>query len=287
MTGYITLNLKNIFGLFKPAQTAMLMFTAVIGYLTPHTFPFSVYTLLYIIIIEMLAISGTTSINMYLDRDLDAIMERTKNRPIPSMAISSGASRLIGYSLLIVSIVASIIIISYFFALTVFLGYFFDIIIYTILLKRRTSLNIIFGGVAGGMPILGGWVARTGGFSTVGFLLFALILTWIPLHTWVISSINQGDYRAARIPNVPSVTSPGTLFLYLFFASIAFLFISAEIYFLGFTTYLTPLITSGFTAIIIYWSYKAFLRDDIIALRRVRVITSPMLGIVLLILLIR
>jgi len=280
------LNLKNILGLFKPAQTAMLVFTALIGYLTPRTFSLSLNTLLLVIIIELLAVSGTTSINMYLDRDLDAIMERTKNRPIPSMAISSETSRAVGYSLLTVSIIASVIV-SYPFALTVFLGYFFDIIIYTILLKRRTSLNIIFGGVAGGMPILGGWVARTGGFGAVGFLLFALILTWIPLHTWVISSINQGDYRAAKIPTIPGVASPGTLFLYLFFASIAFLFISLEIYLLGFTTYLTPLITSAFTAIVVYWSYKAFLRDDVTALRRVRIITSPMLGIVLLMLLIR
>jgi len=254
--GSLSRGLRYFASLSKLPQTLMLVFTAFIGYVTPHGH-LNPAALSILLVSEFLAISGTTSINMYHDRDIDALMGRTKSRPLPSGSIRPREALALGYVLLFSGLAISVLD-GLLLTLTIILGYAFDIWVYTVMLKRRSSLNIIFGGIAGAMPILGGWVARTGSFGVGGVVLSLLILLWIPLHTWVITLVHKEDYTRAGIPMVPLRAGVGRLFVYLFFALAAFFFATFELAVIGLTTWLMPTLSGVMIAALLSMLYAAF-----------------------------
>ncbi|MDP7975331.1 MAG: heme o synthase [TACK group archaeon] len=276
---------RDLISLCKIPQTTMLVFTALVGYLAaPGRFLPS--SLALVLISELLAVSGTTSINMYHDRHVDSLMSRTRSRPIPSGRMQPALALAFGYVLLGLGIVLSIFV-NWIFALTIFFGYFFDIWVYTLFLKRRSVTNILFGGLAGGMPILGGWVAREGALAGGGLLLFFLIMLWIPLHTWVISLVNYRDYLAAGIPMVPFKAGRRTVFLTLFFALAAFELASFELALMGVASLLMPAVAGGMFAGLTYALYQALILDKKQYLRFARTFASVFLGVSLIALLVR
>jgi len=150
-----------------------------------------------------LAISGSTVLNMWYDRDIDALMQRTCQRPLPSGKISPRAGFTFG--LLMSSIgVSWAFSLSPLYGAIVFAGLFFDVAIYTIWLKRRTAWSIVWGGIAGGMPILAGRALAIGQIDWIGITLTLAVLFWIPTHILTFSMRNYEDYQAAGIPTFPS-----------------------------------------------------------------------------------
>ncbi|MGC8614829.1 MAG: protoheme IX farnesyltransferase [Thermoprotei archaeon] len=256
---------RDVVAITKMPQTAVLTFTALIGYMTPRA-PFSAQRLFIVLISELAAISGTTMVNMYHDKDIDIIMSRTKARPIPSGRMAAPAVLAWGYLLFCAGLLLSLLV-SYVFALTIFAGYAFDIWVYTLALKRRSVWNIVFGGVAGAMPILGGWVARTGSVGLGGILMFSLIMFWIPLHTWVIALINREDYKKACIPMASLTSSANTVFLLLFFTLAAFFFVTVEMALIGITTFITPLISGVMIALLMSLIYRSVVQGATSLLR--------------------
>ncbi|TES95419.1 MAG: protoheme IX farnesyltransferase [Promethearchaeota archaeon] len=212
----IFLNIKHILSLFgeliKARQTIVLVYTGVFSYLiTVASLALEInwFNLLHLAISLYLSVSGTTVLNMYIDRDIDAIMERTKDRPLPSGKVTASSVLLIGTTFTVVGIFLAFLTLNWLSALIIFFGFFFDVVVYTILLKRRTKFSIIFGGIAGGLPAWAGRVAILGRLDWIGFLLLIFILAWIPVHILTIALIprNFEGYKKAKIPMWPIVSS--------------------------------------------------------------------------------
>ena len=188
--------------LIKSPQTGLLLATGVAGYLSAHE-PVHIPTLIAMTISLFLAISGSTILNMWYDHDIDAKMERTHKRPAASGALSRQEVFFAGLSISLVGMVWSLLL-DPFYGLIVFAGWFFDVVIYTLWLKRITCWSIVWGGISGAMPILAGRVLATGSIDLVGILLAASILFWIPTHILTFSIKYQEDYAAAGVPTFPS-----------------------------------------------------------------------------------
>lgn len=188
--------------LIKSMQTGLLLITGLAGYLSAHTLP-HLPTLFSLSASLFLAISGSTILNMWHDRDIDAKMKRTCWRPLPAGQVAPKEALALGLLLSILG-VGWAWLLAPLYGVVVFAGLFFDVAIYTLWLKRRTCWSIIWGGISGGMPILAGRVLALGQVDLVGFLLTCSVLFWIPTHILTFSMRYFDDYQAAHIPTFPS-----------------------------------------------------------------------------------
>ncbi|MEA2309265.1 MAG: heme o synthase [Thermoleophilaceae bacterium] len=152
-----------------------------------------------------LSAGGAGAINHYLDRDIDALMIRTADRPVPSGRVSPRAALVYGIVLGVASFVllaTTVNVLSAVLALAGLLGY---VLVYTLWLKRTTPQNIVIGGAAGAVPPLVAWAATTGGLSGSALYLFAIVFYWTPPHFWALSLLMKDDYERARVPMLPVV----------------------------------------------------------------------------------
>jgi protoheme IX farnesyltransferase len=215
----IRCRLRLYWQLIKSLQTGLLLFTGVAGYMSARCPVTTWHTLLGLTGSLFLAISGSTVLNMWYDRDIDAKMERTANRPIPSGQISPPEALILGLTLALLG-VGGAVALDPLFGLIVFAGLFFDVVIYTIWLKRRTAWGIVWGGIAGGMPILAGRALGIGTIDWIGLLLALAILFWIPTHILTFSMRYYEDYKRAGIPSFPSTYGFRATRLIIAFSSI-------------------------------------------------------------------
>ena len=190
--------------LIKTPQTALLLLTAVAGYRSASNSEHSFIIIFSGMVGLLLAISGTTALNMVFDHDIDTIMSRTKKRPLPTGNLSDFNATMFGIALIAVGMFINLYI-SVIFAIVIFFGLFFDLVIYTFWLKRRSPLSIIFGGLSGGMPILAGRVLATGTVDLQGILFALAILLWIPTHILTLAMNHSNDYKLAGVPTFPNV----------------------------------------------------------------------------------
>jgi heme o synthase len=202
-----TINSKSKFGsywpLVKGMQTGLLVATGLGGYMSARCPIHDWATLTGLLISLVASISGSTILNMWWDRDIDAQMKRTQNRPLVSGKIQPREAFWVGLTLSL-SGVGIATLMSPLFGLIIFAGVFFDVVVYTIWLKRRTCWSIIIGGLAGGMPILAGRALGLGAVDWVGILLTLAVLFWIPTHIMTFSMKYHADYKAAGVPTFPS-----------------------------------------------------------------------------------
>ncbi|MFH1185362.1 MAG: UbiA family prenyltransferase [Chloroflexota bacterium] len=188
--------------LIKSMQTGLLLATGVAGYLSAHT-PVSGAALLGLCVTLFLAIGGSTILNMWYDHDIDARMQRTHKRP--SAAGSLSQAEVLRLGLLLAALgVGGAVMLHALYGVVVFAGLFFDVVVYTLWLKRRTCWSIVWGGIAGGMPILSGRVLAIGHVDFIGVLLALSVLLWIPTHILTFSLKYADDYRRAGVPTFPS-----------------------------------------------------------------------------------
>jgi len=190
------------FPLIKSSQTGLLLATGIAGYLSAGT-RIGLLTLLGMSFSLFLAISGSTIMNMWYDRDIDAKMKRTHKRSAASGELNPKEVFWVGMAISAIGIGWAFLV-DPLFGLVVFAGWFFDVVIYTFWLKRRTAWSIVWGGISGAMPILAGRVLATGHVDLVGSLLALAILFWIPTHTLTFSIKFRDDYSNAGIPTFPS-----------------------------------------------------------------------------------
>jgi len=190
--------------LIKSLQTGLLLLTGLAGYMSARCPVITWRTLLALTGSLFLAISGSTVLNMVSDRDIDAKMKRTCNRPLPLGQVSVTEAFVLGAGLSVLG-VGWAFTLSPLYGTVVFAGFFFDIVIYTIWLKRRTAWSIVWGGIAGGMPILAGRVLGFGQIDWVGLLLSMAVLLWIPTHILTFNLRHKADYRRSGVPTFPSV----------------------------------------------------------------------------------
>jgi protoheme IX farnesyltransferase len=199
---HIVSKAKAYLPLIKTLQTGLLLSTGIAGYLSAHT-ALEVRTLLGLVGSLFLAISGSTILNMWYDRDIDTVMNRTHNRPLASGRVTSQEALRLGVVLSLIG-VGWALLQNLLYGTVVFAGLFFDVVVYTIWLKRRTSWSIVWGGISGGMPILAGRCLATGQIDLVGLLLMMAVLFWIPTHILTFNMRFFEDYQVAHVPTFPS-----------------------------------------------------------------------------------
>lgn len=187
----------------------MLVLTGLAGYMSARCPVYNLLTITGLIASLFLAVSGSTILNMVWDRDIDARMNRTENRPLPLGLINADEAWRVGIGISVVGLLwAASLDLSY--ALVVFAGLFIDVVVYTMWLKRKTAWSIVWGGVSGGMPILAGRVLGTGAFDGIGIMFALGILFWIPTHILTFNIKYAADYAAAEVPTFPSTYGVGT-----------------------------------------------------------------------------
>jgi len=196
--------LAGYWALIKSKQTLLLYATGICAYIVsmggraPHA-----HVLLFSAAL-LLSISGCTALNMVLDRDIDAVMERTRTRPLVRGVISARAAAVYGAVLSLAGLALSFAL-RWQAGVVIAMGFVFDLGVYTLWLKRRSPLSIIFGGISGGMPALAGRVLATGRVDVVGILFVLSILLWIPSHIVTLSIKYAEDYRRGGVPVWPNV----------------------------------------------------------------------------------
>jgi protoheme IX farnesyltransferase len=189
--------------LIKSLQTGLLLSTGVAGFISARCPVLNLPTLLGLAGSLFLTISGSTVLNMWYDRDIDARMNRTCWRPLPAGVITHVEA--LRFGLLISAIgIGWALVIDLLYGAIVFAGLFFDVVVYTIWLKRRSAWSIIWGGIAGGMPILAGRALALGWIDWIGITLSLAILFWIPTHILTFNMRYHQDYQQANIPTFPT-----------------------------------------------------------------------------------
>lgn len=190
--------------LLKPRVMTLVVFSGVAGLvLAPgHLHPFLALIAIFCIAVGA---GAAGAINMWYERDIDAVMSRTKNRPLPMGRVAPAEALAFGVTLTLFSIMLMGIAVNW--AAAFWLGFasFFYVFIYTIWLKRRTPQNIVIGGAAGAFPPMIGWAAVTGGVSVESVALFMLIFLWTPPHFWALALFKNEDYKKAGVPMLPVV----------------------------------------------------------------------------------
>jgi len=196
--------LRLYWSLIKSLQTGLLLLTGIVGYLSAGRHAFEDWTAWLTVSGSLfLAISGSTVLNMWHDRDIDALMQRTCWRPLPAGRVTPNEALILGSTLALAG-VGWALMVDELYGLIVFAGLFFDVVVYTMWLKRRSPWSIIWGGIAGGMPVLAGRSLAVGGVDWLGLLLAAAILFWIPTHILTFSMRHLEDYRRAGVPTIPA-----------------------------------------------------------------------------------
>lgn len=190
--------------LLKPRVLSLVVFTGLIGLLTA---PGHLHPVLAVAAILCIAVAAGAAgaINMWYDRDIDALMRRTARRPIPAGRIPANEALSFGVTLAVGSVIVMGLATNALAAAALAASIAFYVFVYTVWLKRRTPHNIVIGGAAGAFPPLIGWLAVTGQFALLPLLMFAIIFVWTPPHFWSLALWAHSDYKRAGVPMLPVV----------------------------------------------------------------------------------
>jgi heme o synthase len=193
--------------ILKPRVMSLVVFTGFVGLAVA---PGHLHPVLAAIAVLCIAVGAGASgaINMWYDRDIDAVMRRTAQRPLPAGRMQPGEALGFGIVLAVGSVVVMGLAVNWAAAALLALTIAFYVFVYTIWLKRRTPQNIVIGGAAGALPPLIGWAAVTGDIGWGAIALFAIIFFWTPPHFWALSLYSAGEYAAAGVPMLPVVAGP-------------------------------------------------------------------------------
>lgn len=199
-------NLINAYiALTKPRVISLLLFTTMTAMIAAKG-AWPGITLFTVVTIAGYMIAGAANaINMVIDRDIDISMKRTSKRPTVTQSISSQNALIFAFSLAVISFVSLWVVATPLSALMALSGLVFYVVIYTMLLKRRTWHNIVIGGAAGAFPPLVGWAAITNDLPPLALYLFGIIFVWTPVHFWALAILIKDDYAAAGVPMLPVV----------------------------------------------------------------------------------
>ncbi|HEY4136064.1 MAG TPA: heme o synthase [Alphaproteobacteria bacterium] len=193
--------------LLKPRVMSLVVFSGLAGLLAApgHLHPFLAAIAIFCIAIG----SGASgAINMWYERDLDALMTRTKSRPLPAGRMAPDTAIQFGVALAVGAVLIMGLAVNWTAAVLLAMAEAFYVFVYTVWLKRRTPQNIVIGGAAGAFPPMIGWAAVTGDLALLPIMLFAIIFMWTPPHFWALALYRSGDYARAGVPMLPVVAGP-------------------------------------------------------------------------------
>ena len=198
---------SDYLALLKPRVMSLVIFTALVGLaIAPgHFHPVLAFTSLLCIAVGA---GASGALNMALEGDIDALMSRTANRPIPRGRVTRAEALAFGLTLSFFSVMTLGILVNWYAGALLAFTIFFYVVIYTMVLKRWTAQNIVIGGASGALPPVVAWVAATGSISVEPLLLFLIIFFWTPPHFWALALFRSDDYARAGVPMLPVVAGP-------------------------------------------------------------------------------
>lgn len=253
--------------LLKPSVMQLVVFVGLVGVVVA---PGAINPFIAIIAVACIAIGagGSAALNMWYDSDIDAIMSRTQNRPIPAGRMSREEALVFGMVLSGFSVALLGLATNWVAGGLLAFTIFFYVVIYTMWLKRRTPQNIVIGGAAGAFPPMVGWAAVTGTVSFESVVLFLIIFLWTPPHFWALALYKQSDYGAAGVPMMPNVVGDNSTKLQIFVYTLILAASAMLPTFFGFAgaIYTTVALITGFCFSFLAWRLLKT-REDV-AMRR-------------------
>jgi protoheme IX farnesyltransferase len=218
--------------LLKPRVMVLVVFTGLAGLVAA---PMSIHPVLAAVAVLSIALGAGAAgaINMWYDRDIDAVMERTRLRPLPVGSIDPSDALAFGIIVSLGAIMLMGLAVNWLAAGLLAAASLTYVFVYTIWLKRRTPQNIVIGGASGAFPPMIGWAAATGRIDLASVVLFLLIFFWTPPHFWALSLYRAGDYARAGVPMMPVTRGPKTTKRQMLAYTLLLLPLAAAPYFLG------------------------------------------------------
>ena len=235
---------RDWIALLKPRVLTLVVFTGAIGLLVApgHLNPVLAFTAILCITV---AAGACGAINMWYDRDIDAVMRRTRNRPIPAGRIQPGPALGFGVTLAVGSVLLMGLALNVAAALILALSICFYVFVYTVWLKRRTPQNIVIGGAAGAFPPVIGWAAVTGSIEVIPLIMFGIIFIWTPPHFWSLALWANDDYRRAGVPMLPVVAGARETRRQIMLYTVCLLPLTLAPFFIGFSGFIYGLTAAG------------------------------------------
>jgi protoheme IX farnesyltransferase len=226
-------DVSDYIALLKPRVMSLVIFTALVGLVIPpgHFHPVLAITSLLCIAVGA---GASGALNMALEGDIDALMSRTANRPIPRGRITKPEAMAFGTTLAFFSVMTLGILVNWIAGALLAFTIFFYIVVYTMWLKRWTAQNIVIGGAAGALPPVVAWAAATGSLSVEPLLLFLIIFFWTPPHFWALALFRSDDYARAGVPMLPVVAGPDATRLQILLYTIVLVAVAAAPWPLGY-----------------------------------------------------
>ena len=194
----------DYFALLKPRVMSLVVFTALAGLLVA---PRPVHPVIAFAALLAIAVGagGAGALNMWWDADIDAMMARTRNRPVPAGLVQPREALFFGLTLSLIAVLTLAVTANLLAAGLLAFTIFFYVVVYTMWLKRSTPQNIVIGGAAGALPPVVGYAAASGSVTLDSLVLFAIIFVWTPPHFWALALVKSGEYAAAGVPMMPIV----------------------------------------------------------------------------------
>jgi heme o synthase len=192
------------FALLKPRVMSLVIWTALAGLLVAPTHVHPVIAVASILAIAVGA-GAAGALNMWWDADIDALMARTRSRPVPAGLVEPREALFFGLTLSLIAVLTLAVAANLLAAALLAFTIFFYVVVYTMWLKRSTPQNIVIGGAAGALPPVVGYAVATGSVTLDSLILFAIIFMWTPPHFWALALVKSGDYARAGVPMMPNV----------------------------------------------------------------------------------
>jgi protoheme IX farnesyltransferase len=280
--------IEDYWRLTKPRIWGLLVFTGVVAMIVAYreTPGSSLSPSLFAVGTVALVLGSASAevLTNYHDRDIDGMMKRTMKRALPAGRVKPGNALVFGLAMAGLSILVPLLLINPISAGFMLVGLIDNIVIYSLLLKRRSWLNIILGGISGGMPVLVGYSAVAGTVTPIALYMSALVIVWIPTHIWSLAIFNRKDYEAANVPMLPivfgdrvaSVCIAATSALLTVFSVAIFIITPISIIYI-----LTALVLGG---VVLLYSAKLALTQSNKTAWTLFKLTSPYLAIIFLVL---
>jgi protoheme IX farnesyltransferase len=247
--------------LLKPRVMSLVVFTAFVGLVAA---PVMLNPLLAVIAILAIAIGAGASgaLNMWYDADIDAVMTRTANRPVPSGRVRPGEALAFGLVLSVLSVLTLGVLVNWLSAALLAFTIFFYVVVYTMWLKRSTPQNIVIGGAAGAFPPMIGWAAATGSVGLESVILFLIIFLWTPPHFWALALFKCEDYGRAGIPMMPNVAGEASTRRQIFAYTLLVAPVGVLPWLFGFTSAGYGLVAAALGAGFIWYAWNVLAMPD-------------------------
>lgn len=253
---------RDIFALTKPRVMTLVVFTGLCGLLAAPTSVHPVIAFTAILCIALGA-GAAAALNQWYEADLDALMKRTANRPLPAGRMDRQSALHFGVGLSFFSVILMGFAANWLAAAILAFSIVYYAVIYTIWLKPRTPQNIVIGGGAGAFPPLIGWVAAAGQVDVMPVLLFGLIFLWTPPHFWALSLFIESDYERAGIPMLPVVAGPKVTRQHILLYTFPMVLCAVAPWLLGYAGFIYGVTATAGSAVFLLLAIRVFLNTEI------------------------